>query len=55
MGTDQLGRTFEDRTHCFRVRDRSDAGIADDHDGDMVLVATNGQTITTSRRSLRAW
>ena len=33
MNTDQLGQTLEGRTQCFHVRDRFDAGIADDDDG----------------------
>jgi len=29
IDTSQFGRTFQDRTHCFHVKDRADAGITD--------------------------
>merc|ERR1719361_2435979 len=38
INTDQFGRTFEDRTHCFSVRNRADAGIADEKDITLVTV-----------------
>merc|ERR1712223_1146072 len=38
VNTDQFGRTFEDRTHCFSVRNRADAGIADEKDITLVTV-----------------
>jgi len=38
INTDQFGRTFEDRTHCFSVKDREAAGIADNRDITLVTV-----------------
>ena len=38
INTDQFGRTFQDRTHCFTVKDRAEAGIDDDLDITLVTV-----------------
>lgn len=42
INTDQFGRTFQDRTHCFSVKDRADAGITDKN-ADITLVTVQGK------------
>jgi len=38
IDTSQFGRTFQDRTHCFHVKDRADANVPDGKDITLVTV-----------------
>eukprot|EP01084_Bolivina_argentea_P008406 15750_1 len=44
INTDQFGRTFQDRTHCFSVKDRKEAGISESSNAkDITLVTVQGK------------